>query len=121
MEAKFSQRVKDVFTFSKEEAIRLGNDYIGIEHLFLGLIREGEGLAVKILSILTIDLDNIRRSIERTIKKDNELDRNIQNIPLNKQSEKILKFTYLEAQSFKVELISTEHLLLAIYTIQFFD
>ncbi len=114
MEAKFSQRVKDVFTFSKEEAIRLGNDYIGIEHLFLGLIREGEGLAVKILSILTIDLDNIRRSIERTIKKDNELDRNIQNIPLNKQSEKILKFTYLEAQSFKVELISTEHLLLAI-------
>ncbi|MEI6123638.1 MAG: ATP-dependent Clp protease ATP-binding subunit [Bacteroidota bacterium] len=114
MEAKFSQRVKDVFTYSKEEAIRLGNDYIGIEHLFLGLIREGEGLAVKILNILTSEMDGIRRSVERTIKNNNEIDRNIQNIPLNKQSEKILKFTYLEAQSFKVELISTEHLLLAI-------
>ena len=114
MEAKFSQRVKDVFTFSKEEAIRLGNDYIGIEHLFLGLIREGDGLAFKILQTLTIELENIRRSIERTIKTSSEADRNNQNIPLNKQSEKILKFTYLEAQSFKVELIGTEHLLLAI-------
>jgi len=64
MEAKFSQRVKDVLIFSREEAVRLGNDYIGLEHLLLGIIREGEGLAIKILNTLGVDLNEVRRKIE---------------------------------------------------------
>ena len=114
MEAKFSQRVKEVISFSKEEAIRLGNNYIGVEHLFLGLLREGEGLAIKLLHIFNVEILEIRRSIEKTIKSLGENDKNIQNISLNKQAERILKFTYLESQIFKSDLIGTEHLLLAI-------
>jgi len=67
MEAKFSQRVKDVLAFSREEALRLGNDYIGVEHLILGILREGEGLAIQILNYLGIDLNNFKKSIERSI------------------------------------------------------
>ncbi len=68
MEAKFSPRVKDVITYSREEALRNGNDYIGIEHLLLGIIREGEGLAVQILSQLGVDLHKIKSTIEKTIR-----------------------------------------------------
>ncbi len=67
MEAKFSQRVKDVLSFSREEAIRLGNEYIGVEHLLLGMIREGEGLAIRILSYLNVDMAELRRTIESAI------------------------------------------------------
>jgi len=114
MEAKFSQRVKEVISFSKEEAVRLGNNYIGVEHLFLGMLREGEGLAIKILHIFNVEIIEIRRSIEKTIKSADENDKENQNIVLNKQAERILKFTYLESQTFKSDLIGTEHLLLAI-------
>ena len=68
MEAKFSPRVKDVITYSREEALRLGHDYIGVEHLFLGILREGEGNAVKILKNLKVDLAELRKSIETNIK-----------------------------------------------------
>ena len=64
MEAKFSQRVKDVLSYSREEAIRLGNDYIGLEHLLLGIIREGEGMAIQILAYFGVDLTKIRKEIE---------------------------------------------------------
>ena len=64
MEAKFSQRVKDVLIYSREEAVRLGNDYIGLEHLLLGIIREGEGLAIKIIRNLGVDINEIRKKIE---------------------------------------------------------
>jgi len=121
MEAKFSQRVKNIFEYSKEESQRLNNDYIGIEHLFLGLLREGEGLAIKILSSLNANFGIIKTSIERNIKKtDDRLissERNEmqnKNMPLNKQAEKIIKYTFLEAQLYKAEIIGTEHLLLAI-------
>ncbi|MEI6854379.1 MAG: Clp protease N-terminal domain-containing protein, partial [Bacteroidota bacterium] len=114
MEAKFSQRVKEVISFSKEEAVRLGNSYIGVEHLFLGMLREGEGLAIKILHIHNVEILDVRRSIERTIKSSGENDSDNPNIALNKQAERILKFTYLESQTFKSDLIGTEHLLLAI-------
>jgi ATP-dependent Clp protease ATP-binding subunit ClpC len=114
MEAKFSQRVKDVLTYSREEAIRLGNDYIGIEHLFLGIVREGEGMAIKILLLLGVNLSDMRRNIEKAVKNTEEKEHITDNIPLVKQAERALKITYLEAKVFKSEMIGTEHLLLAI-------
>ena len=115
MEAKFSQRVKDVIAFSREEAMRLGNDYIGIEHLMLGIIRDGEGIAIQILSFLDVNLVDLKKNIEKAISKESSHSKKeVDNIPLIKQAEKALKITYLEAKTFKSELIGTEHLLLAI-------
>jgi ATP-dependent Clp protease ATP-binding subunit ClpC len=114
MEAKFSQRVKDVLIYSREEAHRLGNDYIGLEHLLLGIIREGEGLAVKILRNMGVDLSDLRKRIEIAVASHKEMPSNPENLPLIKQAERALKITYLEAKVFNSELIGTEHLLLAI-------
>jgi ATP-dependent Clp protease ATP-binding subunit ClpC len=114
MEAKFSQRVKEVISYSREEALRLQNDYIGVEHLLLGIIREGEGLAIKIMNYLGIDLSELRKKIENSLKSNTNKTRNLENIPLVKQAERILKITYLEAKVFKSDLIGTEHLLLSI-------
>ena len=114
MEAKFSQRVKDVLAYSREEALRLGNDYIGVEHLLLGILREGEGLAIQILQFLGVNLNELRRTIEQAIASNTESSRNLENIPLIKQAERALKITYLEAKIFKTDLIGTEHLLLAV-------
>ncbi len=114
MEAKFSPVVKDVITYSREEALRNGNDYIGIEHFLLGLIREGENIAVQVLSQLGVDLVQIKRNIERNIKSQSTQVRNLENIPLVKQAERVLKITYLEAKLFNSELIGAEHLLLSI-------
>ncbi|MEI6455954.1 MAG: ATP-dependent Clp protease ATP-binding subunit [bacterium] len=114
MEAKFSQRVKDVLIYSREEAQRLGNDYIGIEHLLLGIIREGEGLAIKILKSLGTDFISIRKKIESAVASHKEQPSGSENLPLIKQAERALKLTYLEAKLFNNELIGTEHLLLAI-------
>jgi ATP-dependent Clp protease ATP-binding subunit ClpC len=112
MEAKFSPRVKDVITYSREEAIRNGNDYIGIEHLLLGIIREGEGLAIQILSNLGVDLIKIKSSIEKTIRSTTSKKRSVDNIPLVKQAERVFKITYLEAKVFNSDVIGTEHLLI---------
>ena len=114
MDANFSAKVKDVITFSKEEALRLGHDYIGVEHLLLGIIREGNGLAVKILSNLGVDLKELRKKIEASTKVGNGTANQLSNIPLVKQAEKVLKITYLEAKVFKNNVIGTEHLLLSI-------
>jgi ATP-dependent Clp protease ATP-binding subunit ClpC len=115
MEAKFSNRVKEVISLSREEALRLGHDYIGAEHLLLGMIREGEGVAIGLLKKLGISLDELRQSIEQAIKGTATGNvKNLANIPLTRQSEKVLKITYLEAKIFKSELIGTEHLLLSI-------
>uniref|UniRef100_UPI0040480685 ATP-dependent Clp protease ATP-binding subunit n=1 Tax=Algoriphagus sp. TaxID=1872435 RepID=UPI0040480685 len=115
MEAKFSNRVKEVISLSREEALRLGHDYIGTEHLLLGMIREGEGVAVSILKKLGIPMDELRNAIERAVKGTaNHNVKNMANIPLTRQSEKVLKITYLEAKIFKSQLIGTEHLLLSI-------
>lgn len=64
MEAKFSQQLKDVLTYSREEAMRLGNDYIGVEHFLLGILREGEGKAIQALTDLGVNLIDLRRNIE---------------------------------------------------------
>ena len=114
MEAKFSPRVKEVIQYSREEAIRLGHDYIGCEHLLLGIIREGEGKALQTLRLLDIDTIRLKKSIEDTIKSTANRTTNLGNIPLTKQAEKALKITYLEAKIFKTDLIGTEHLLLSI-------
>ena len=114
MEAKFSPRVKDVISYSREEALRLGHDYIGTEHLLLGLIREGDGMAIKVLKALGVDTVRLRRSIEDAVKGTSGTTANLGNIPLTKQAEKVLKITYLEAKIFKSDVIGTEHLLLSI-------
>ncbi|MCE7864859.1 MAG: ATP-dependent Clp protease ATP-binding subunit [Bacteroidetes bacterium CHB5] len=115
MEAKFSNRVKEVISLSREEALRLGHDYIGTEHLLLGMIREGEGVAVAVLKKLGVPLDELRGEIEKVSKgtATHEI-KNLANIPLTRASEKVLKITYLEAKIFKAQLIGTEHLLLSI-------
>ena len=116
MDTNFSPRVKDVISFSREEALRLGHDYIGIEHFLLGLIREGEGVAIKILKNLNVELVELRKYVEQSIKpnKSAKPAGNMGNIPLVKQAEKVLKITYLEAKLFQSAIIGTEHLLLSI-------
>jgi ATP-dependent Clp protease ATP-binding subunit ClpC len=114
MEANFSPRVKDVISYSREEALRLGHNYIGIEHLLLGIIREGDGLAVKIMKSLKVNLVDLRKTVEQSAKLGTGQTNHLQNIPLVKQAEKVLKITYLEAKLFKSNLIGTEHLLLSI-------
>lgn len=114
MEAKFSNRVKEVISLSREEALRLGHDYIGTEHLLLGMIREGEGVAVALMKKLGVPLDELRGEIEKASKGTATHDvKNLSNIPLTRASEKVLKITYLEAKIFKAQLIGTEHLLLS--------
>jgi ATP-dependent Clp protease ATP-binding subunit ClpC len=113
MESKLSQRIKDVLNFSKEEAERLGNQYIGPEHLFLGIIREGEGRAMDVLEKLNIDVLEIKNSIENEIRGEyTNLTTN--NLPLTGTSEKILKLIYLEARSLNSHIVGTGHLLLAL-------
>jgi len=118
MEAKFSPEVKDVITYSREEALRLGHGFIGVEHLLLGLIREGESLAVRIMVNMGVDLDRLRKSVEGAVKSSSQTSIAKQGasgvIPLVKQAERVLKITYLEAKSFKATLVGTEHLLLSI-------
>ncbi len=114
-EAKFSNRVKEVISLSREEALRLGHDYIGTEHLLLGMIREGEGVAVSVLKKLGLSMKELRSAIEQATKGTATSNvKNLANIPLTRQSEKVLKITYLEAKIFKSALIGTEHLLLSI-------
>lgn len=114
MESNFSQRVKDVITYSREEALRLGHDYIGVEHLLLGMIREGQGVGIQILTSLGADLNELRRKIENSTKVGSGSINHLSNIPLVKQAERVLKITYLEAKLFNQNLIGTEHLLLSI-------
>jgi ATP-dependent Clp protease ATP-binding subunit ClpC len=114
MEANFSPRVKDVITFSREEALRLGHDYIGTEHFLLGIIREGEGTAIRIIKSLGVTVLDLRKKVEQSIAVDNSKNNSNGNIPLVKQAEKTLKITYLEAKLFKSNTIGTEHLLLSI-------
>ncbi|MBC7391049.1 MAG: ATP-dependent Clp protease ATP-binding subunit [Opitutaceae bacterium] len=117
MEAKFSNRVKEVISLSREEAMRLGHDFIGLEHIILGMIREGEGVAISLLKKLGVPIEDLRLTMEHATKSTAGHTVNIKNlthIPLTRQSEKTLKVTYLEAKMFKSELVGTEHLLLSI-------
>jgi|WetSurMetagenome_2_1015567.scaffolds.fasta_scaffold07174_6 ATP-dependent Clp protease ATP-binding subunit ClpC len=113
MDSNFSQRVQEVIRLSREEALRLGHDYIGTEHLLLGIIREGEGVAINIFNNLGIEPAKIKKAVEETVKQASST-LTVGNIPLTKQAEKVLKITYLEAKLFKSDVIGTEHLLLSI-------
>jgi len=117
MDDNFSPRVKDVIAYSKEEALRLGHDFIGTEHLMLGLLRDGDGKAIEILTALDIDLSHLRRKVEilspanpNTIVINNEK----KNLHLTRQAERALKTTFLEAKLFQSSSINTAHLLLCI-------
>ncbi len=115
MDSQFSQRVKDILGYSKEEAIRLGNSHISPEHLFLGILRDGESVAIEIMINQGIDLMVLKGSLEKSIKVESPVpvaDHEV--IPLLRSTERILKLVYLEAKSLKSETINTEHLLLAI-------
>ncbi len=115
MDAKFSQRIRDVLSYSKEEAVRLGNDNLGIEHLFLGILRDGEGLAIDILLSLGAELFDLKKQVEDSIrvKKARNL-YGVDDLPLQKSTERVLKLVYLEARALKDKMIDTGHLLLAI-------
>ena len=113
MEGNFSSKVRDVIQFSREEALRLGHDYIGTEHLILGIVRLGDGVAVRILKNLDCDLFKLKKTIEDTVRGTGG-SVTIGNIPLTKQAEKVLRITYLEAKLYKSDTIGTEHLLLSL-------
>jgi len=113
MDGNFSNRVRDVIQFSREEALRLGHDYIGTEHLILGIIRLGDGIAIRILKNLNCDLQKLKKNIEDTVRGTGGAV-TVGNIPLTKQAEKVLRITYLEAKLYKSDTIGTEHLLLSL-------
>jgi ATP-dependent Clp protease ATP-binding subunit ClpC len=117
MDDNFSPRVKDVISFSKEEALRLGHDFIGTEHLMLGLLRDGSGKAIDILNALDVDLSHLRRKVEilspsnpNILISSNEK----KNLHLTRQAERALKTTFLEAKLFQSKSINTAHLLLCV-------
>ncbi len=113
MDGNFSDRLQDVIRLSREEALRLGHDYIGTEHLLLGIIREGQGVAVRILRNLDCDLIKLKKAIEDTVRTSGGT-LTIGNIPLTKQAEKVLKITQIESKIYKADVIGTEHLLLSL-------
>jgi ATP-dependent Clp protease ATP-binding subunit ClpC len=113
MEGNFSSKVRDVIQFSREEALRLGHDYIGTEHLILGIVRLGDGVAIRILKNLNCDLFKLKKTIEDTVRGTGGTV-TVGNIPLTKQAEKVLRITYLEAKLYKSDTIGTEHLLLSL-------
>jgi ATP-dependent Clp protease ATP-binding subunit ClpC len=115
MDNNFSPQVKEIISYSREEALRLGNDFIGTEHLVLGLIRDGENTAIKILKTLNIDLYELRKEIEMAVKdKTGKNIANINSLPLTKQAEKVIRITVLEAKSQKSPMVESEHLMLSI-------
>ncbi|MCA6452426.1 MAG: ATP-dependent Clp protease ATP-binding subunit, partial [Chitinophagaceae bacterium] len=115
MDNNFSAQVKEIISFSREEALRLGNDFIGTEHLLLGLIRDGDNTAIKVLKQLNVDLYELRKEVELAVKdKTGKNIANINSLPLTKQAEKVIRVTVLEAKALKSPLVETEHLMLSI-------
>src|SRR5688500_19543036 len=115
MDNNFSAQVKEIISFSREEALRLGNDFIGTEHLLLGLIREGDNTAVRILKSFNVDLYELRKEVELAVKdKTGKNIANINSLPLTKQAEKVIRVTVLEAKALKSPTVETEHLMLSI-------
>jgi ATP-dependent Clp protease ATP-binding subunit ClpC len=115
MNLKFSDKIKNVITYSKEEAIRLGNQSIGAEHLLLGIIREGSCVAIEILNDLDVNIDTLKKSIEDKVRTDMVLPINdIENVNLLKSAERVLKLVHLETKALKNDVAGTGHLLLAL-------
>ena len=116
MDDNFSPKVKDVIAYSKEEALRLGHDFIGTEHLMLGLLRKGEGKAIEILNSLDINLDHLRKKIEglSPVNPISVFTKEKKSLHLTRQAEKALKTTFLEAKLYQSDAVNTAHLLLCI-------
>ena len=115
MDSNFSPKVKEIISYSREEALRLGNDFIGTEHLLLGLIREGDSVAIRVLQTMQVDLFDLRKELELAIKdKSNKPLSNINSLPLTKQAEKVIRITVLEAKALKSSTVETDHLMLSI-------
>jgi ATP-dependent Clp protease ATP-binding subunit ClpC len=115
MDSHFSPKVKEIITYSREEAIRLGNDFIGIEHLMLGMIREADGLAIRVLSNLSVNIQELKYEVEQAIKGKGEgkVEKGT-SLPLTKQAEKVIRITILEAKGLKNQLVESEHIVLSI-------
>ncbi len=115
MDNNFSNQVKEIMSYSREEALRLGNDFIGTEHLLLGMIREGENTAIRILKSFKVDLVSLRKEIEMAVKdKSGRNIAHINSLPLTRQAEKVMRVTVLEAKALKSPTVETEHLMLSI-------
>ncbi|MFM2385722.1 MAG: hypothetical protein RL660_479 [Bacteroidota bacterium] len=115
MDSHFSPKVKEIITYSREEAIRLGNDFIGIEHLMLGMIREADGLALRVLGNLNVNVQELKYELEQAIKGkgDGKIEK-ATSLPLTKQAEKVIRITILEAKGLKSTLVESEHIILSI-------
>lgn len=114
MEAKFSPRVKDMISFSREEAVRLSNEFVSPEHLLLGMVKLNEGKAIQMLNEFQLDFIQLKKELEKVLSKSSVNNLLNTNLPLLKQTENIIKQSYLEAKQFKSPIIGTEHLLLTI-------
>lgn len=114
MDAKFSPRAREIMFRSHEEAVRLGNSYIGLEHVFLGIIDGKDNNVTNILDELKLDIEAFKQKLIASIKSNIIEKSNTDNIPLTKQTERALKFTYIVAKEFNCEYIDPEHLMLAI-------
>ena len=115
MNVRFSQHIRDVLLYSREESVRLGSGFIGPEHLFLGLLRDGQGGAVELLQSVGVDLQDFRRKMEARIAQNASSPASADGpVPLLKSVERVLKLVFLEAQSLSAPEVETEHLLLAI-------
>ena len=114
MDAKFSPRVRDIMSHSHSEAQRLGNAYIGLEHLFLGLLKDGGSSAIQILINLNLNIEIFKQKLEASIKTVTMERPASENLPLTKQAERVLKYTYIIAKEFRSEMVRSEYLMLAI-------
>ena len=114
MDAKFSPRVRDIMSFSHSEAQRMGNAYIGLEHLFLGMLKDGGSSAIQMLINLNLNIEIFKQKLEASIRSVGS-DRPVgENLPLTKQAERVLKYTYIIAKEFRSEMVRSEYLMLAI-------
>ncbi|MCB9496369.1 MAG: ATP-dependent Clp protease ATP-binding subunit [Fibrobacteria bacterium] len=114
MNGMFTDRVKKVMQLAREESVRLGNDYVGTEHLLLGLIREGDGVAIAVLKNLSVDLEELSRNIEKSINTSGGMMTIGQMIPFTPRAKKVLEIAAQEARAMSHKYIGTEHILLAL-------
>ena len=114
MDAKFSPRVRAILSLSHQEAQRLGNAYVGLEHLFLGMLKEGGSSAIKILENLNLNIEVFTKKLEASVRTANTNQSAVLALPLTKQAERVLKFTYIIAKEFHSDIVRSEHLMLAI-------
>ena len=114
MDAKFSPRVRDIMSLSHGEAVRLGNPYIGLEHLFLGMLKDGGSCAIELLHNLNLNIEIFQQKLEASVRVVNPSKTPGDNLPLTKQAERVLKYTYIVAKEFRSDLVRSEHLMLAI-------